>query len=142
MKSAGGSGRAQRGPLTSLLEPPSWWAPAYITAWGPCYVLQAQAQAQVQPDLQEPLASIEPLQDGPVEHGGGPSGKLRERLLHVGGSSQGSIMHEERHTIQAVGRSCHHYPARALTCPALTHTSPLLQGLGSLPFPGLWAPYP
>lgn len=55
------------------------------------------------PDLQEPLASVEPLQQGPVEHGGRPVGELREFLLHVGGAAQGGVMHEEGHAVQAVG---------------------------------------
>lgn len=81
----------------------------------------------MQPDLQEPLAGVEPLQDGPVEHGGGPAGQLRERRLHVGGAPQRGVMHEEGHAVQAArGRATESLPTQApLLSPVTTqHTPP------------------
>lgn len=82
----------------------------------PCF--PRLALGQVLPDLQEPLAGVEPLQDGPVEHGGGPAGELRKLLLHVGGAPQGGVVHEEGHPIQAAGGWGHGVTATAgsLTC--------------------------
>ena len=70
------------------------------------------------PDLQEPLAGVEPLQDGPVEHGGGPAGELRKLLLHVGGAPQGGVVHEEGHPIQAAGGWGHGVTAHPGPSPA------------------------
>lgn len=104
--------------------------PSSLTPWGPCLYFPCLGLGQVQPDLQEPLASIEPLQDGPVQHGGGPAGELRELLLHVGGAPQGGVMHEKGHAVQAAGRWGPHVTVRpgSLTCPPVI---PLLTHVGS-----------
>lgn len=82
---------------------PERWPPGSLTLEGPHPCFPSLGVGQLQPDLQEPPAGVEPLQDGPVEHGGGPAGELGEPLLHVGGAPQGGVVHEEGHAVQAAG---------------------------------------